>query len=95
VAGQTELKSCELYNKEGGSIVAKPSKTTTVKSKQFDFILAITVLIMLALGLVMVLSASSPSALAKTDSSYTYLIRQAQSAGVRFSTYVYTIKGRL
>ena len=80
--------------KEGGSIVAKPSRTT-VKSKQFDFILAITVLIMLALGLVMVLSASSPSALAKTDSSYTYLIRQAQSAGVRFSTYVYTIKGRL
>ncbi len=45
-----------------------------------DFTLCITVALLLSLGIVMVLSASSPSSLAEEGSSYTYVIRQLQSA---------------
>lgn len=45
-----------------------------------DFTLCITVALLLALGIVMVLSASSPSSLAESGSSYTYVIKQLQSA---------------
>ena len=45
-----------------------------------DFILCITVALLLSLGIVMVLSASSPSSLSETESSYTYVIKQLQSA---------------
>lgn len=47
-----------------------------------DFTLCIAVALLLALGIVMVLSASSPSSLAETGSSYSYVIRQLQSAVV-------------
>ena len=59
----------------------KKSKRKKVNNS-FDFILFITVLLLLALGITMVLSASSPSALAKTGSSYTYVIKQALSAAI-------------
>lgn len=45
-----------------------------------DFTLCIAVALLLALGIVMVLSASSPSSLAETGSSYSYVIKQLQSA---------------
>lgn len=47
-----------------------------------DFTICIAVALLLALGIVMVLSASSPSSLAETGSSYTYVIRQVQSAAL-------------
>lgn len=56
----------------------KPSSNS--KLNPCDFTLCITVALLLALGIVMVLSASSPSSLAETGSSYTYVIRQLQSA---------------
>ena len=59
----------------------KKSKRKKVNNS-FDFILFITVLLLLALGITMVLSARSPSALAKTGSSYTYVIKQALSAAI-------------
>lgn len=57
-------------------------RTAKSKLKQCDFTLCITVALLLALGIIMVLSASSPSSLAETGSSYTYVIRQVQSAAI-------------
>ncbi len=45
-----------------------------------DFTLCIAVALLLSLGIVMVLSASSPSSLAESGSSYSYVIKQLQSA---------------
>ena len=58
-----------------------PKKSKRKKANNsFDFILFVTVMLLLALGITMVLSASSPSALTRTGSSYTYVIKQALSA---------------
>ncbi len=57
-------------------------QTAKSKLKPCDFTLCITVTLLLALGIIMVLSASSPSSLAETGSSYTYAIRQVQSAAL-------------
>lgn len=57
-------------------------QTGKSKLKPSDFTLCITVALLLALGIIMVLSASSPSSLAETGSSYTYVIRQVQSAAL-------------
>ena len=57
-------------------------KVSNFVNNPMDFILLISVLLLLALGIIMVLSASSPSALSRTGSSYTYLIKQAQFAVV-------------
>lgn len=57
-------------------------QTAKSKLKPCDFTLCITVALLLALGIIMVLSASSPSSLAETGSSYTYVIRQVQSAAI-------------
>ena len=54
----------------------KSKKVSQFVNNQFDFILCVSVLLLLASGIIMVLSASSPSALSKTGSSYTYVIRQ-------------------
>ena len=58
------------------------TKTEEYKNKPVDFILCITVLLLLALGIVMVLSASSPSSFSETGNSYTYVKKQAFSAGI-------------
>ena len=59
-----------------------PNSKATSKSKlnPCDFTLCIAVALLLSLGIVMVLSASSPASLAETGSSYTYVIKQLQSA---------------
>lgn len=59
-----------------------PNSKSIAKSRlnPCDFTLCIAVALLLALGIVMVLSASSPSSLAETGSSYTYVIKQLQSA---------------
>lgn len=67
-----------LYSKRKESQMVK-SKIKT-KLNPCDFTLCITVALLLSLGIVMVLSASSPSSLAETGSSYTYVIKQLQSA---------------
>lgn len=61
---------------------AMPKKNIKEEKKlnPCDFILCITVALLLSLGIVMVLSASSPSSLSETESSYTYVIKQLQSA---------------
>lgn len=71
------LYDLEVINK----IMVKNNKQKA-KSKlnPCDFTLCIAVALLLALGIVMVLSASSPSSLAETGSSYTYVIKQLQSA---------------
>lgn len=55
---------------------------TKIKNKPVDFTLCITVLLLLALGIVMVLSASSPAALSESGNSYSYVSKQALSAGI-------------
>lgn len=63
--------------------MAKVEKVVTkYKSKPVDFTLCITVLLLLALGIVMVLSASSPAALSESGNSYSYVSKQALSAGI-------------
>lgn len=61
--------------------MVQPNKKTA-KYKPVDFTLCITVLLLLALGIVMVLSASAPSALAEGDDPYSYVSKQALSAGI-------------
>lgn len=51
-------------------------------NQQFDFVLLIIVFIMLAAGIIMVMSASSPTSLAETGDSYSYVKKQAISAGL-------------
>lgn len=58
----------------------KVKKVSKFVNNQFDFLLCITVLLLLSLGVIMVLSASAPSALSETDSSYTYVRKQATFA---------------
>lgn len=62
-----------------------------------DFILCITVALLLSLGIVMVLSASSPSSLSETESSYTYVIKQLQSAilGIALMIFISRIDYRI
>ncbi len=61
-------------------MVNKSNAKSKLKLNPCDFTLCITVALLLALGIVMVLSASSPSSLSVTGSSYTYVIKQLQSA---------------
>lgn len=55
----------------------KVKRISKFVNNQFDFTLCIIVFLLLSLGIVMVLSASAPSALAETESSYTYVKKQA------------------
>lgn len=60
--------------------MVKKKNVKKTKLNPCDFTLCVAVALLLALGIVMVLSASSPSSLAIEGSSYTYVIRQLQSA---------------
>lgn len=71
-----------LYSRKEIKKVKNNIQTAKSKLKPCDFTLCITVALLLALGIIMVLSASSPSSLAETGSSYTYVIRQVQSAAL-------------
>lgn len=61
-------------------MVKNNKQKSKAKLNPCDFTLCVTVALLLALGIIMVLSASSPSSLAATGSSYTYVIKQLQSA---------------
>ncbi len=62
------------------AVKKKEKNFSSFLNNPFDFTLLIITILLLAIGLIMVLSASSPSALAETESSYTYFIRQLQFA---------------
>ena len=48
---------------------------------KIDYTILIVTILLLCLGIIMVLSASAPTSLAERDNSYSYVIKQAISAG--------------
>lgn len=57
------------------------NKITFFSKGKIDYTILIVTILLLCLGIIMVLSASAPTSLAESENSYSYVIKQAISAG--------------